>query len=727
MSMMLSARIARVRASLAASSRSNWSLAIGKAIAPVLVFGVLLCAAQPALAQFTQQGPKLVGTGVVGAADQGFSVAVSADGNTAIVGGIIDNALTGAAWVFTRSGGVWSQQGAKLVGSGAVGNAEQGVSVALSADGNTAIVGGYADNGLTGAAWVFTRSGGVWSQQGAKLVGSGAVGAPLQGHSVALSADGNTVIVGGLNDNAGSGATWIFTRSGGVWTQQGPKLVGSGAVGIANQGQSVALSADGNTAIVGGVADNGAVGATWVFTRSGGVWSQQGAKLVGTGAVGSAFQGISVALSADGNTAIVGGYFDNGGAGAAWVFTRSGGVWIQQGAKLVGTGAVGAASQAHSVALSANGNTAIVGGYLDNGSAGATWVFTRSGGVWGQQGAKLIGNGAVGAVQQGISVALSANGNTAIVGGPVDGGGTGAAWVFAAPNFNPSATHDFNGDGFSDVLWLDTTHDVGMWLMNGATILKGVVFNSVPAQWSVVGQRDFNGDGFADILWHDNVGNVGMWLMNGTTIVQAGSFSSIPTQWSVAGTGDFNGDGKADILWIDTSNNLGIWFMNGTTITGTAVVGQLPANWIVVGSDMKGDVFFRNTATGDVGMWVMNGAQVAQSVDFGPVSLNWTVAGIGDFDSNGSTDLLWRDTAGDVAIWLMNGTTIASSTVLNNLPLSWTIGQTGDYNGDGKSDILWVDNTGNVGIWFMNANSVASVSFYGNLGTNWSVQSLGAD
>ena len=702
-------------------------MAIGKAIAPVLVFGALLCAAQPALAQFTQQGPKLVGTGAVGNANEGYSVTLSADGNTAIVGGPDDNVGIGAAWVFTRSGGVWTQQGLKLVGTGAVGAANQGHSVALSADGNTAIVGGFLDNGSSGAAWVFTRSGGVWSQQGAKLVGTGAVGGANEGVSVALSADGNTAIVGGYIDNTFTGAAWVFTRSGGVWSQQGAKLVGTGAVGSANQGFSVALSGDGNTAIVGGYRDNGFSGAAWVFSRSGGVWSQQGAKLVGSGAVGTAYQGYSVALSGNGNTAIVGGPADNGTAGASWVFTRSSGVWSQQGAKLVGTGAVGGAQQGISVALSANGNTAIVGGNNDNGTAGASWVFTRSSGVWSQQGAKLVGTGAVGGANQGISVALSAAGTTAIAGGLFDGGGTGAAWVFAAPNFNPSATHDFNGDGFSDVLWLDTTHDVGMWLMNGATILKGVVFNSVPAQWSVVGQRDFNGDGFADILWRDTVGNVGMWLMNGTTIVQAGSFSSIPTQWSVAGTGDFNGDGKADILWIDTSGNLGIWFMNGTTITGTAVVGQLPANWIVVGSDMKGDVFLRNTATGDVAIWVMNGAQVAQSVDLGPVSLNWTVAGIGDFDSNGSTDLLWRDTAGDVAIWLMNGTTIASSTVLNNLPLSWTIGQTGDYNGDGKSDILWVDNTGNVGIWFMNANSVASVSFYGNLGTNWSVQSFGAD
>ena len=146
------------------------------------------------------------------------------------------------------------------------------------------------------------------AQQGPKLVGTGAVnaGGVGQGSSVAVSGDGNTAVVGGPYDNGGAGAAWVYTRSGGVWSQQGAKLVGTGAVGPARQGD-VAVSADGNTAVVGGETDNSSLGAAWVFTRSGGVWSQQGAKLVGTGAVG-ALQGYSVALSADGNTAVVGGF-----------------------------------------------------------------------------------------------------------------------------------------------------------------------------------------------------------------------------------------------------------------------------------------------------------------------------------------------------------------------------------------------------------------------------------
>jgi hypothetical protein len=300
--------------------------------ASVLICAMLLLSSPAALAQFKQDGKKLVGMLATGAADQGASVAVSADGDTAIVGGWHDNSSAGAAWVFTRSGEVWTQQGGKLVGTGAVGVADQGYSVALSADGDTAIVGGPLDNYNSqqpwnaGAAWVFTRSGGVWSQQGGKLVGTGVVGGAGQGQSVALSADGDTAIVGGPLDNSDAGAAWVFTRSGGVWKQQGGKLVGTGAGGNPARGASVALCADGETAIVGGSADQSVkgatIGATWVFTRSGGVWKQQGAKLVGTGAVPETWQGYSVSLSGDGGAAIVGGPGDNDYTGAAWVFVQ---------------------------------------------------------------------------------------------------------------------------------------------------------------------------------------------------------------------------------------------------------------------------------------------------------------------------------------------------------------------------------------------------------------------
>ncbi|HTU95472.1 MAG TPA: hypothetical protein VMF14_06490, partial [Solirubrobacteraceae bacterium] len=135
------------------------------------------------------------------------------------------------------------QQGGKLTAGGESGPGSVGVSVALSADGNTALVGGDSDNGNNGAAWVFTRSGGTWSQQGAKLTGGGATAGAGFGSSVALSADGNTALIGGDFDGAtGAGAAWVFTRSGSTWTQQGAKLTGPGATSGAGFGTSVALS-----------------------------------------------------------------------------------------------------------------------------------------------------------------------------------------------------------------------------------------------------------------------------------------------------------------------------------------------------------------------------------------------------------------------------------------------------------------------------------------------------
>jgi uncharacterized protein (TIGR03437 family) len=397
----------------------------------------------PIYAQFLQQGGKLTGSDASVPAYQGNAVAISSDGNTVVAGGYMDSANIGAAWVYTRSGGVWSQQGLKLAGSGRVGAGFQGVRVAISGDGNTVLVGGGGDNwgaggndNGVGAAWVYTRSGGVWTQQGGKLVGTGAIGNATQGFAVALSGDGNTALVGGYSDSNFLGAAWVWTRSGGVWTQQ-TKLVGSGWSGYSGQGFSVALSSDGNTALMGAWYDNNNAGAAWVFTRdSTGRWTQQGNKLVGSGATGAAQQGWSVALSSDGNTALVHGGADAGYLGAAWVFTRSSGVWTQQGGKLVGTGYSGqpySLEQGHAAGLSADGNTAVLGRANDDGGAGAVWVFTRDAtGAWSQRDSKLVGSGATGKAGQGYSAALSGDGGTVVFGGPFDNSKNGAAWAFAA-------------------------------------------------------------------------------------------------------------------------------------------------------------------------------------------------------------------------------------------------------------------------------------------------------
>jgi hypothetical protein len=118
------------------------------------------------------------------------------------------------------------------------------------------------------AAWIYTRSGGAWSQQGNKLVSTAASGAAQQGRSVSLSSDGNMAIVGGPGDTGGQGAAWVYRRTPGLFWMEGPKLVGGGASGAAQQGNSIALSANVSTAIVGGPADNSGQGAAWFYLRS---------------------------------------------------------------------------------------------------------------------------------------------------------------------------------------------------------------------------------------------------------------------------------------------------------------------------------------------------------------------------------------------------------------------------------------------------------------------------
>jgi uncharacterized protein (TIGR03437 family) len=406
--------------------------------------------AHTALAQFIQQGEALVATGLGSA--QGSSVALSADGNTALIG--LPNysfPVEAAAVVYTRANGTWTQQSSALVPAGIVPpSGPNQVAVALSGDGNTAIIGVSVDSNKIGGAWVFTRSAGVWRQQGGKLLGAGAAGPAEQGYSVSLSADGNTAIIGGPADTGNLGAAWIFQRSGSSW-QQVSKLVGSGSSGNSRQGRSVALSADGNTAMVGGPTDDPA-GAGWVFVRSGGVWVQQGNKLTGSGS-GTGFgpfngtMGQAAALSADGNTAILGEF----GAvpGSVWIFTRQDNVWTQQGPRLQAT-SVGLAEQGYSVAISADGNTAVVAGPFDSGR-GAVWTYRRSGGAWKQQGDRLFGPDSLSpAAQFGISVALSADGATLLAGAPGNQRpGGGGAFVFVAdtaPSIFPGGV--VNGGSF---------------------------------------------------------------------------------------------------------------------------------------------------------------------------------------------------------------------------------------------------------------------------------------
>ena len=390
---------------------------------------------------YVQQGPKLVASDVTKSSSLGQSVSISGDGNTAVAGAWNDRdsaGTPGASVIFTRTNGVWGQQGSKLVGTGASPNSTQGRRVAISGDGNTVIVGGQKESSSANVVWIFTRTNGVWTQQGSFAGTAGS--SSLSASSVGISDDGNTAVVG-YNNNSPYLTAWVYTRTNGVWSQPGSKLFE--ATGVAGSGfasLSVAISGDGNTAIVGNPNDDapsdvfGAPpGAARIFTRTNGVWSQQG-KLYPTTSSGRSPQfciGHSVAISGNWNTVIV------AGTSYTWIFTRTNGVWSQP------TDLDYLNDVTDAVGISGDGNTVITGwgtafaGYWGS-SNGVAYTYKMPAGGWknkhaeGYQG-KLVGTGAHGPPMQGTSVALSLNGSTAIIGGPFDLDG-GAAWVFyAAP------------------------------------------------------------------------------------------------------------------------------------------------------------------------------------------------------------------------------------------------------------------------------------------------------
>ena len=381
---------------------------------------------------FAQQ-VKLTASDVPNGVNFGYSVALSSDGNTALVGAL-GTYVEGGVYVFTRSGAGWTQQQKLTPSDGGIYD-EFGISVALSSDGNTALLGANDKNTGAGAAYVFTRSGTSWGQQ-QELTASDPANYDSFGWSVALSSDGNTALMGAIGKNVSTGAAYVFTRSGTSWIQQ-QKLNASDAAPNDDFGYSVALSSDGSTALVGADQKNSNQGAAYVFARSGTGWTQQQELMASVAAKPDQF-GSSVALSSDGNTALVGAYGKNSYTGAAYVYVRSGTSWTQQ-QEVTPSDAAARGYFGHSVALSSDGNTAF---FRANGAA---YLFTRSATSWNQQQELPV---------SAASAALSSDGNAALFGVPyTQNSQTGAAYVFTpVTGFNtgfalnsPSLRNDFGG------------------------------------------------------------------------------------------------------------------------------------------------------------------------------------------------------------------------------------------------------------------------------------------
>jgi len=427
----------------------------------------------------------------------GISVALSADGKTLAVGSFgedsdatgIDGdqtnnnlAGTGAVYVYVRNDSNWRQQ-AYLKASATQMGYDFGRVLSLSADGNTLAVGALGDNSSatetsddsainSGAVYVYARSGDSWSQE-AYVKASNTEEGDYFGSSVALSADGNTLAVGAVGEDSnalgidgdqtngdalGSGAVYVYVYvREGLWQQQAYIKASNTGAGD-DFGASVALSANGNTLAVGAVGEDSAAtgingdeddnsaeyaGAVYMFSRDNNVWAQHVYVKASNNEEEDGF-GSAVTLSADGNTLAVAAYGEdsavtgiNGGendnsaknAGAVYVFSHDINGWIQQ-AYVKASNSEMDDNFGVSVALSADGNTLAVGAnwedsvatgiegnQADNGAngAGVVYVFGRATNNWTQL-AYVKASNTEALDLFGHSVALSADGNTLAVG-----------------------------------------------------------------------------------------------------------------------------------------------------------------------------------------------------------------------------------------------------------------------------------------------------------------------
>ncbi len=283
---------------------------------------------------------------------------------------------------------------------------------------------------------------------------------------------------------------------------------------------------------------------------------------------------------------------------------------------------------------------------------------------------------------------------------------------------------DFNGDGTSDVLWQNqSTGSVVVWLVNkqGGILSSPTLAAVDPTVWKLAGIGDFNGDGTSDVLWQNlSTGSVVAWLIKNGAITGMPTLSSADPTWKLAGVGDFNGDKTSDILWYNQSTGLvGAWIIKNATFNRWAGLGTAdPKTWRVAGvgdfnGDKTSDVLWQNQATGLVGAWIIKNATFNRWAGFGTIDpAAWKIIGVGDVNGDRSSDVLLQNTSTSlVGAWVMQNAAPGYRWV-SMIPADvsvWKAAGIGDFNADGTSDVLWQNTaTGQVGAWLVKKSAYSS-------------------
>lgn len=353
-----------------------------------------------------------------------FGYSVSIDGEYAVIGAYQKDYGTGAAYVFKRSGDVWTQQ-QKLVASD--GDTYDSFGISVSIDGDYIVVGAFSDDDVadnSGSAYVFIRTGSTWTEQ-QKLIASDGAADDRFGNSVSI--DGEYIVVAASEDNTLKGSAYVFKRSGSTWIEQ-QKLTASDGESEDLFGCSVQL--DGEYTIIGAYGDDDGgkfSGAAYVFKRTDSTWSQQ-QKLSASDSMENSGFGFSVSLYED--IALIGAIGDNFGTGSAYIFSRTGSTWSQD-QKLVATDGDFGDVFGHSVSI--NENYAFVAAPQDDDKgdeSGSVYVFQHSLNNW-YDGQKLTASD--GELEDLFGQSVSSDGNYVVIGayGDDDNGDlSGSTYVF---------------------------------------------------------------------------------------------------------------------------------------------------------------------------------------------------------------------------------------------------------------------------------------------------------